>query len=141
VPREAVRIQGLAEFSRNLKRLDADLPKALRQAQNKAAQLVIDDARPKVPKRSGRAARSMRAASTRTATRVRAGGSRAAYYPWLDFGGTITRGGRGTVSRPFYKDGRFLYRSYYDLRDSGEFERVLNDALLDVARQAGVEIS
>lgn len=136
---EAIKVQGLAEFSRNLKRLDSGHPKMLRTAQNQAAQLVIDDARPKVPRRSGRAARSMRAASTRTATRVRAGGARAEYYPWLDFGGAVGR--QHAVKRPFYTDGRYLYRSYYHLRDSGRFEETLNEALLDVVRQAGFEVS
>lgn len=135
---EAIRIAGLREFSRDLKRLDADLPKALRLALNEAAKLVVDDAQPKVPSRSGRARKSMRAASTRTAVRVRAGGKRAPYYPWLDFGGRVGR--RQTVQRAVFKEGRYLYKSYFGLRGQGAFGEVLQDALLDVARQAGVEV-
>jgi hypothetical protein len=133
-----IRIDGLREFSRDLKRLDAGLPKALRMALNESADLVIGDARPKVPTRSGRARKSMRAASTRTAVRVRAGGKRAPHYPWLDFGGRVGR--RRSVARPFFKDGRYLYQSYFDLRVRGVFQETLQDALLDVARQAGVEV-
>lgn len=135
---EPIRITGLREFSRDLKRLDSDLPKALRVAMNEAAELVVGDARPMVPSRSGRARKSMKAASTRTKVRVKAGGSRAPYYPWLDFGGRVGR--KQSVERAVFKEGRYLYRSYFDLRQRGTFGDVLERALLDVARQAGVEV-
>ena len=134
---EAIKVTGLAEFSRNLKKLDSDLPKALRVALNDAANLVVKDARPRVPTKTGKAAKSMRAASTRTAVRVRAGGKRAPYYPWLDFGGRVGR--NKSVRRAFLPDGRYIYRSFYDLRNAGEFEQEMTKALLDVVRQAGFE--
>lgn len=134
----AIRIDGLAQFSRNLKKLDGDLPKALRMALNEAADVVIQGARPLVPRRTGRARNSLRVASTRTAVRVRAGGPKAPHYPWLDFGGRVGR--RRSVVRPWMKEGRYLYKVYFAKRDSGELHRVLQKALLDVARQAGVEI-
>lgn len=136
---EPIRVDGLAQFSRDLKRLDAELPKALRVALNDAADLVVGRARPRVPTRSGRAARSMRARSTRTKVRVSAGGARAAYYPWLDFGGRVGR--RKSVVRPFLKEGRYLYKGYFELAGTGEFQETLTDALLDVARQAGIEVT
>lgn len=135
----AIKIDGLAQFSRNLKKLDSELPKALRIAMNEAADVVVSAARPKVPKRTGRAARSIRVASTRTAVRVRAGGSRAPHYPWLDFGGRVGR--RRSVIRPFLREGRYLYDVYFDKRDSGELQRVLEKALLKVAEQAGIEVT
>src|SRR6266516_6672861 len=88
---EAIRIDGLAEFTRNLRKLDAEVPKALRVALNGCAEIVLGYARPRVPSRSGRAASTLRARSTRTAVRVSAGGRRAPYYPWLDFGGRVGR--------------------------------------------------
>lgn len=133
-----IKIEGLAAFSRNLRKLDADLPKALRIALNEAAQVVVDFAVPRIPKRSGRAARSVKPRSTRTAVRVGAGGSRVPYFAWLDFGGRVGR--KRAVQRPFYKEGRYLYKGYFAKRDSGEFEDVLTRALLGVARQAGVVI-
>lgn len=135
----AIRIDGLAQFSRNLKKLDNDLPKALRVALNESADLIVTDARQRVPKRSGRAAASIRAASTRTAVRVKAGGRKAPYYPWLDFGGRVGR--RRSVIRPFLKEGRYLYDVYFEHRDSGRLQQVLNRSLLRVARQAGVEVN
>jgi hypothetical protein len=135
----AVRVEGLAQFSRNLRKLDRDLPKALRLANNEAADLVVGETLPAIPQRTGRARRSVRKASTRTAVRVRAGGARAPYYPWLDFGGRVGKG--RSVIRPFDKHGRYLYAGYFRLRGSGEFERVLSEALVGVAEQAGIEVT
>lgn len=133
---DPIRIDGLAQFSRDLKKLDADLPKALRVALNEAADVIVDYARPRVPKRSGRAQASVKARSTRTAVRVVGGGSRAPYFPWLDFGGRVGR--RRAVKRAFLKDGRYIYEGYF--RKQAEFEAVLTKALLDVAAQAGIEV-
>jgi hypothetical protein len=133
---DPIQVTGLREFSRNLKKLDSDLPKALRIALNQAADIVVSDARPKVPRKSGRAAASIKARSTRTASRVVGGSNRAPYYPWLDFGGRVGR--NKSVRRAFLKEGRYIYKSYFD--NSDEFAKVLEEALLDVARQAGVEV-
>jgi hypothetical protein len=134
---DPIRVEGLAEFRRNLKKLNADLPKALRIALNQAADIVVGDARPRVPRRSGRAAASIKARSTQTAVRVVGGSARVAYYPWLDFGGRVGR--NKSVRRAFLKEGRYIYKSYFD--NSDEFAEVLQAALLDVARQAGVEVT
>jgi len=135
---EAIKIDGLAQFSRNLKKLDSDLPKVLRVSLNGVADVVIADARPKVPHRSGRAAASIKARSTRTAVRVVAGGKKAPYYPWLDFGGRVGR--KRSVKRPFLSDGRYLYESYFGLRKSGKIDHALTEALLDAAAAAGIEV-
>lgn len=133
---EPIRIDGLKEFSRNLRKLDADLPKAVRLAFNTAADLVVDYARPQIPRRSGRAARSVKARSTRTAARVVGGSPRVPWYPWLDFGGRVGR--NRSVKRPFIKEGRYIYAGFYAKRR--EFEDVMVKGLVDVARQAGVEV-
>ena len=134
----AIRIEGLAEFVRNLRKLDRELPKALRIAMNQAAQLVVDDASPHVPTRSGRAVRSIKTVSTPTSVRVKAGGARAPYFPWLDYGGRVGR--RKATRRAFLKEGRYLYPAYFRKRDSGQIQAILNRALLDVAAQAGVAV-
>lgn len=134
---QPIRVEGLKEFGRDLKKLDSDLPKALRLALNEAADVVVSDAKPRVPRRTGRAAGSMRVASTRTKVRVREGGNRAPYMPWLDFGGRV--GIRRSVRRAFLKDGRYLYDSYFRNRD--DMATVMEKALLNVARQAGVEVT
>jgi hypothetical protein len=135
---EAIHIDGLKEFNRALKSIDSALPKATRVALNEAADLVVSDARPKIPKRTGRAAASLRSSSTRTAVRVSGGGRRAPYLPWLDFGGRVGR--NRSIVRPFIKEGRYIYHSYSRQRDSGRFVEVLSDALVNVARRAGMEV-
>ena len=135
---EVIKITGLKEFTRSLKQLDADLPKAVRIALNKAADAVVDVARPDVPTRTGRAARSMRGQSTRSAVRVSAGGNRAPYYAWLDFGGRVGR--KKATQRAFSPDGRYLYPAYFRLRDSGEFVDIMGAALNEVAESAGLAV-
>lgn len=133
---DAIRVQGLAEFQRNLKKIDSDLPKALRVALNEAADVVVGYAKPRVPKRSGRAAASIKARSTQKAVRIAAGGSRAPYFPWLDFGGRVGR--KRSVKRAFLPEGRYLYAGYYARQK--EFVEILERSLVDVARKAGVEV-
>lgn len=133
---ELIKVEGLREFRAGLRQLDAGLPKGLRVAANRAAQLVVDEAKPRVPRRSGRAAGTIRAASTQTAARVRAGGKRVPYYPWLDFGGRVGPG--GSVRRPFLKSGRYIWAAFAGNRDRIQAE--LATALADVARDAGVQV-
>lgn len=134
---EPIKIAGLAEFNRNLRKLNSDLPKALRIAHNQAAQIVVDYAQARVPSKSGKARRSVKAKSTRTESRVSGGSKTVPYYPWLDFGGRV--GPRRSVRRPFEKGGRYIYPGYH--KNVDRVEEVLVEALLDVARQAGVEVT
>lgn len=135
----AVRIEGLREFQRGLKQLGPDLPKALRMALNDAADVVVADARPRVPRRTGRAQRSVKAQSTQTSARVVGGGTRAKHYPFLDFGGRVGR--NRSVRRPFLPKGRYIYNAYFKAKASGEFEKALQRGLVKVAGQAGIEVS
>jgi hypothetical protein len=131
-----IKIDGLDQFVRNLKKLDSDLPKALRVGFNGAAQIIVDYAKPKVPHRTGKAAGSIRAQSTRSTVRVSEGGARAPWMPWLDFGGRVGR--KKSVSRPFLREGRFLYAGLHAERD--RINDAVVNALLDTARAAGVEV-
>lgn len=130
-----IRIEGLAQFSRALRKLDADAPKGLRLAFNEAAEVVVARVRPKIPKRTGRAARSLKAKSTRTQARVAVGGPSAPYYPWLDFGGRVGR--RKRTVRPFLKEGRYLFPGLAE--SHRDVQAVLERALSGVVRSAGLE--
>jgi hypothetical protein len=134
---DPIHVQGLREFQTSLKRLDSDMPKVLRLGLNSVADVVVDVARPRVASQSGRARGSVRAKSTRTAVRVAGGGKRVPYYGWLDYGGKVGRS--RSVVRPFKKEGRYLYPAYYATRD--DIPRLLEDALVDTARQAGLEVT
>jgi hypothetical protein len=137
MPAEAIKVEGLREFSRALRRLDSSLPKALRLASNEAAAVVVADAKPKVPTgpaKGGHAVNSVKAASTRTAARVQGGGKRYPYYPWLDFGGGV--GPRKSSKRPYLKTGRYIWKSYADNQEKvaaklvDALQRVVVDARL-----------
>jgi hypothetical protein len=130
-----IRIEGLAQFSRALRKLDADAPKGLRLAFNEAADVVIARVRPKVPTLSGRARRSVKAKSTRTQARVAVGGPSAPYFPWLDFGGRVGR--RKRTVRPFIKEGRYLFPGLSE--SHREVQAVLERALSGVVRSSGLE--
>lgn len=133
---DPIKITGLAEFNRALRQVDKDLPKVLRQALNTGAGLVVEWAQPRVPSKSGKARRSVRATSTRTAAKVTGGGTRVPYYPWLDFGGRVGR--KRSVHRAFDASGRYIYPGYQARRE--EINQALVDELIAVADQAGLVI-
>lgn len=132
---EPIKITGLAEFNRALRKISSDLPKELRAALNVGAQMVVDWAAPRVPTDSGKARRSLRASSTRTAAQVTGGGARVPYYPWLDFGGRV--GKKRRVHRTFLPGGRYIYPGYDARKDELHEEVVRN--LIDLAERAGLE--
>lgn len=134
---DRIRVEGLAEFSRALRKMDTNLPKALRVALNDAADIVVEGARALVPRRTGKAAKSLRKAATRTLVRVSAGGPRAPYYAWLDFGGRVGR--RDSVARRFYREGRYIYPTYAKKRP--DVQRAMSRAITGIARDAGLEVT
>lgn len=136
---DSIQITGLKEFRSGLKAMHKDLPKALRVAFNDAADVVVMDARPKIPSRSGRAKGSVKARSTQTSSRVVGGGNKAPHYPWLDFGGRVGR--RNSVKRPFLKEGRYIYNAYFRNKRSGRYQEILSDGLIKVGRDAGIEVT
>ena len=110
VAHDAIKIDGLAQFSRALRQIDKDAPKELRIVGNIAADVVAGRARSRVARKTGRAQRSIKASSTRTLSRVKGGGPRQPYYPWLDFGGRVGR--KRSITRKFIKSGRYIYPAY-----------------------------
>ncbi len=137
---EPIKIEGLRELRKRLRKATGYAPIGLKVAGNKAAQIVVDEAKPRVPigpGKGGHARDSIKAASTQGAARVSAGGKKFPYYPWLDFGGTVGPGKRSR--RPFLKEGRYIWAAFADKRD--EIEQVLADEMANVASEAGFEVS
>lgn len=132
-----IKVEGLADLNRSLKKVSADLPKALRLAHNEAANVVVKYAMPLTPARTGRARSTIKAKSTRTESRVQGGSAKAAYYPWLDFGGRVGR--KHSVRRPFIPTGRIIYPAY--AKHQKEVYDVLVKALKKLCRDAGLEVS
>lgn len=137
---DAIKIDGLTQFAKRIKQVDTELPKMLRKTLNVVAGVVVDATRPNIPSRSGKARASVKAASLRDAVRVKAGGTKAPWYPWLDYGGEGRIKGR-PPKRPFIKSGRYLYPAYFKKRDSGELLELANKGLLEVVEAAGLEVS
>lgn len=135
---DAIRIDGLKEFQRALRDMDADLPKQLRVVLNRATGVVVDWAQPRVPRRSGAAAASIKARSSQREARVAIGGRRAPHMPWLDFGGEGKKPGRPSA-RPFLRHGRYLYAGLDANRD--EVQRIMVEGAAALARDAGLEMS
>lgn len=134
---DPIKVQGLREFQAALRQMDGESQKQLRVVLNKAADLVAEDASSKVPRRTGRAAASVRAQSSQREAKVLGGSKKVGYYPWLDFGGRI--GKDKSVVRPFQKRGRYIYPAY--VRQYDKVYSTLTAALAELARTAGLQVS
>jgi hypothetical protein len=134
---DPIRIEGLIPFQRALKEMDGESQKQLRVVFNRAADLVVGEASQRVPRRSGRAAQSIKARSGQREAVVVAGGNRAPHFPWLDFGGAV--GKQRAVKRRFIKSGRYIYPAYSNNRI--KVQAILEDGLAELVKSAGLEVS
>jgi hypothetical protein len=135
---DRVQITGLREFQKALKQADANLPKMLRVVLNDTSNVLIDYTRPRIPSRTGRARASLKARSSQRAVRIAVGGTKAPWYPWLDFGGEGRHRGRPTP-RPFLKAGRYLYPGLAVKRE--EITAKMSAGLVDLAKSAGLDVT
>lgn len=132
-----IRISGLKELQAALRAMDGESQKQLRIALNEAAELIVVGARRKMPSKTGAAKASLKAVSGQRDARVSLGGRRAPYAPWLDFGGRV--GPKRSVHRPFKRQGRYVYKTLADEHEG--IQRVLEEAIVAVARNAGLEVT
>lgn len=135
---EKIRVVNLRPIARAVARVDKEAAKQLRLVGNEAAGLLIEKTRPEIPSVSGRARGSLKAQSTRTSARVAVGGSKAAYYPWLDFGGEGRIKGR-PAHREFIKGGRYLYPTL--AKQQGPIGKLLQEGIVAAAQSAGLEVT
>ncbi len=134
-----VEVRGLRELSSAFRAVDRDLPKQLRVEFKGIAEHVIGVAQGKMEFGGGEAANSLRPRATQKGAGIAfpAGGKpwegvKAAYYPWLDFGGTVGKGRR--VKRDRVKGGRYVYPA---IAESGkEIAEQVDDAVETVAERA-----
>jgi hypothetical protein len=130
-----VQITGIRELQKALRQMDSDLPKQLRVALNNAGQIVVNYAQPRVAKRSGRAAGSIKLRSSQREAKIAAGGRRAPYFPWLDYGGYAGRGKRNY--RQFRKEGRYIYPAVRE--NQTKIQAALQEELSKLISNAGLE--
>lgn len=133
---DAIKVEGLNQLVRSMRKVDSEIPKTLRLAFNEAAGFIVDEARPRVPTRTGRAKASIKARSVGSAVRVVEGGNRAPYMPWLDFGGRTGR--NRSVVRPFFKEGRYVWWAFKHRRK--DVLEAAEDAIRTAAESAGLEV-
>lgn len=136
-----IEIPGLAAFRRDLKKIDDDLPKQLRDELVVVGKEVAGDAQRRVPSRSGKAAGSIRAGVSGNNAYVAGGKKSVPYYGWLDFGSRTPRSGRPRSVGPWKgsgggpKQGRFIYaaiaenREHITKRAQQAFDKVADEAL------------
>lgn len=105
-------VDGLRDLGKALKAAEDGATHAMRDAFKEIVQGVITDVRGRVPHDTGKAAASYRARASATGAGIAFGGGKAAYLPWLDFGGRVGR--HKSVKRPVIKGGRYLYPAITD---------------------------
>lgn len=112
---DGVRVEGLKELRRALNKIDKELTKELRVGFKAIGDEVAADARARVPERSGRARKSIRAGVSGNNAYVAGGKAKVPYYGWLDFGSRTPKQGQPRSVGPWRrsgrgpKSGRFIY--------------------------------
>lgn len=133
---EPIRIHGLKDLQAALKAADGESQKQLRVAMNKAAEIVVDDARRRVPSRTGRLRASYRAQSGQRDAKVVAGSTRVPYAGWMEWGGSVGR--NKSVKRPRVSESRYMGAAF-----KANYKTIvarLEEAIVDVARNAGFDV-
>lgn len=135
-----VQIIGLEQLRADLRRIDPELAKELYRVFKDAADPIVRETKREVPVRSGRLAKAVRARATRKEGRVQMGTpKRVAYAGWIEFGGRRRGPGSRVARRPFVREGRYLYPSFYDNdRVRREVHRVADEGMERVIRKAGL---
>lgn len=124
-----IKVEGLTELRRTLKRLGDDAAKQLREANLAAARTIVDSALPNVSVVSGRLRGSVKALASQTAARMKAGSAAVPYAAAVHWGTGPRPGLRGPHNirrRAFLWDAR--ERLAGEVRD--RYERDL-EALID----------
>jgi hypothetical protein len=139
-------MHGIRELSGALRRVDARLPGEIRAEFRGVADQVAAKVASKVPRRSGRAAASVKGRASGRNASIVAGGRAAPHFPWLDFGGSVGRGHRprvpwsGAIRRDWRGkpggEGRYIYPTIREERD--EIIEGADQAVERVLRKVGV---
>lgn len=132
-----IRVRGLAEFRRSVRRISPELDKALTKELKAAGKVVSDSARsgaPIGPAANGHIKSSIRPFAKRKAAGVRMGGARYPYVFWLEYGGRVGR--NKSVHRGRSKSGHIVGAAYR--RNRVRVFRGIASALPRAVRAAGL---
>lgn len=130
-----IEIKGAAEFVSKVKNLKGKTDEVIREVALKAAIVVIDEARPTVPRQTGAAASTLQAYATASGAKAE-GGEGIEYYRWLELGGLS--GVKHSVSREIVPEGRYIYPGYTGQRK--KIEEMASQEFARIARKAGLEV-
>lgn len=98
-----VKVEGVTELARQLRRAGAGTKDAVKDANRSAAEKVVRAALPNVPVRTGRLKASVRALASQKSGRAVAGKAAVPYAAaihWGEGSGNVNFGGGGSVRRP-----------------------------------------
>ena len=138
ISNSVVKIEGLSELRKSLKSLgEADRLKQVQRALRTGADVVRDDARRRVPSRSGKARASIVSSGGGAAAYVTGGKRSVRYYAWLDFGSRTPRRGQTRAQGPWKRSGagpvkgRFLYPAFDAKREevAALVQRAIDEAI------------
>jgi hypothetical protein len=153
MPAAEINVTGLRELRAALRQVDKTILPELRQGLKSAVDILATDVKTHVPHNSGRAAASVRSVASGNTIYLKAGGARAPYFGWLDFGGKLPDKRPRTkralswdgatnpsmraegATRAKLPDGRYIYPALR--RKTPMIVNKAADAFDDAARRAG----
>jgi hypothetical protein len=126
---QVVRVDGLNELRRDLRQSDKTIDRRLSGRLRRATRVVLDDAKARVPVRSGAARSSLKSGVQQRGAYIKGGKDDVPYYGWLDFGSRRPQAGRApwANSGKGPKGGRFIYPALGET--SGPFIREVRKAI------------
>ena len=136
---DPIRVEGIREVAAALRAIDKGLQKELRDGMKAAAEIVVPEIQARVPHRRGKAAASVKAKGTNRGAGISFGGTKAPYFPWLDFGGSVGRGhepgkaNSGAIKRDIVQGGRYVYPAI--AAKQPEVREKVDDLLADLIRR------
>ena len=138
----AIKVPGLADFRRDLKRIDQVTLTKLRDEFVVLCGELAAEAKTLVPTGgTGRAAASIRAGVSGNTAYIAGGKASVPYYGWLDFGSRVPKTGQSRRSGPWKgsgkgpKGGRFIYPTIeknhrkIETRAQAAFDKAADEAL------------
>lgn len=128
-----IQVQGLAELRRSIiQAKDKELRKRLTAANKTAAQLVVTEALPHIPVRSGRLKSTIKAVGSQASGKARVGSAKVPYAPAIHWGTGPREGRRGPHNierRPFIYDAAQRIRSQIADAYQREVEDMMDEAV------------
>lgn len=130
---EDVRIEGLREFNRAVRKASNETAKQLRrEMKRRVAEPAAQRVRANVPVDSKRWQRAIRPGATQRGAHITWGRASVPYAPWIEFGGRRRHGpgGAAVATRTRVAEGRYVYPEVGRARGDAieEAQRVLEEA-------------